>query len=461
MLQRAQTQSGTQVFSFFLHITEVIKYMVMVVGSVIILLSWNVWSIILVSSTALVSAILLLKVNKYQYEVLRQRTGKARERWYYQYILTNDITFKEIKLYGLHNYFENKFKNISERFIVQDKKIARKNLNIGMIRVILEQIGDGFILGKIFWDTFYGKILLGDTIAYIRSISNIKSNMNGLFMQTVSINKESLYINQLFEFLDKPAKGENIGKIKIKTIKSIEIKKLNYKYKNMNDYALKNINLNITNKDNYIIVGRNGSGKSTLVKILAGFYDDYEGTILINGINLKEIEKGCYREKIAILFQDYNKYELSVRENVCVGNLNEKDNGSKIVEALEYSNASPDLCENLDEQLGYWFNNGRQLSGGEWLRIGISRVFLRKAELYMLDEPNAALDSISEEQILSSLNKLIMHKMSIIITHRIGSIQRLFGKIIVFDHGKIIDQGDHNELLSRCKIYEELYKKSV
>lgn len=461
-LQRAQAQGGVQVFSYFSYITSIVKYVVMVLGSALILLAWNKWSIVLVSITAFINAILLLRINKYQYEILRKRTGESREKWYYQYILTNDIAYKEIKIYGLHKYFINKFKMLANKFLFQDKDIAKKNVNIGTVRVILEQIGDAIILGNIFRDTFFGKILIGDTIAYIRSVSNIKSNINGLFMQTVSIFKESLYISQLFEFLEMPTRGDNnLEKKKIDAIGLINIYDLSYKYKNTDHYVLKNINMTINNRDNLVIVGKNGSGKSTLVKILAGFYDDYEGEIFINGVNLREIDKETYRDKIGILFQDYNRYELNVRENVCVGNLDSLYDDDKIKTALNYASAPSKLCENLDKQLGFWFNNGYQLSGGEWLRIGISRVFLRSAELYILDEPNAALDPIGEESIMDSFRNLVSNKIGIIITHRIGNIERLPGEIIVMDEGEIIDKGNHNELLGRCAIYEEMYTKST
>lgn len=461
-LQRAKAQSGIQVFNYFSHITTIIRSAVMVIGSIFILLSWNIWSIAVVSVIASVNMILLLKLNKYQYEVLRKRTGEEREKWYYQYILTNDIAFKEIKTYGLHRFFKDKYIRIAEKFISQDKQISKTNAHIGELKTLLEQIGNTFILGKIFLDTFYGKILIGNTIAYIRCVSSIKTNINSLFMETVSIYKESLYMSQLFEFLDmQSSEHTSNSKEVITSIRDINILNLSYKYKNSAHYVLKNISMTIKGNEKLNIVGKNGSGKSTLVKVIAGFYDDYEGDIFINGVNFHDINKEFYRKKIGILFQDYNKYELNIRENVGVGNLDSLHEDEQIIQALKNASAPEKLSANLNNQIGCWFHDGFQLSGGEWLRIGISRIFLRDADLYILDEPNAALDPIGELSILQSIKKLLSHKMSITITHHINNIEKMPGNIIVMNEGTIIDSGSHRELLDQCPLYEELYRKSV
>ena len=163
------------------------------------------------------------------------------------------------------------------------------------------------------------------------------------------------------------------------------------------NYALYNLNLEI--KDNVILVGRNGSGKSTLIKILAGLYDDYEGKIFVNGINLKKIKKSSLQKNMSILFQDYNKYEMTVRDNIALGDLfNIKD--SDILEALKRTKSPFSNSDGLDQQLGVWFKDGQQISGGEWLKIGLCKVLIKKSDFYILDEPNAALDAVSEKEIL-------------------------------------------------------------
>lgn len=460
-IQRAQAENGGRMFNYFLSATSVIQYVTMLIGAGVILLSWNAWSILLVSVAAFVNTAFMLKINKYQFEVLRKRTGEEREKWYYQYILTNDIAFKEIKIYGLHDFFLSKYKKIAQAFLKQDQKIAKRTAGIGSIRVVLEQMADVVILGSIFWDAFRKVLKVGDTIAYIRSVANIKSNMNGLLMQSVGIYKDTLYINQLFEFLELPVQAKQENLHHIDRIWTIQICNLSYRYKNAEHKALKNVNLNLNLSEHITLVGKNGSGKSTLVKILAGFYDDYEGDIYVNGMNLRDIDLDSLRKKIGLLFQDYNKYEMSVRENVCVGNLELLKEDDRIREALQRSDAPEKLCGDLDQQLGYWFKSGCQLSGGEWLKVGISRVLLKDADFYMLDEPNAALDPIGEAKVMEGMKKIVEGKLSIFITHRIHHVEKLPGKIVVLDQGEIVDIGLHKDLLSRCSVYREMFEKSA
>lgn len=460
-LQRAKAQTGTQVFNYFSHITGIVKAVVLVLGAVYILLSWSVWPIIVVSTISVINMVLLFKLNRYQYEILRKRTAEEREKWYYQYVLTNDIAFKEIKTYGLHLFFENKFLKIAQKFLQQDKEIAKKNAHIGEIKTFLEQSTNIIVLGKIFWDTYCGKMLIGSTIAYIKAITNIKSNVNNLFMEIASIYKESLYMSQLFEFLEMETAEKNNGKQKIECIKEVKICHLNYKYKNSTSYVLKDINMEIHKGEKLVIVGKNGSGKSTLVKVVAGFYEDYEGDIFINGTNFHEIDKESYRKCLGILFQDYNKYELTVKENIGVGSLEKINEKEDIIDALKKANAPQGLIKNIDQQIGCWFKNGRQLSGGEWLRVAIGRSFFRDAELYILDEPNAALDPIGESNIVSSIQKVLASKSCIVITHHVNNIERITGEVIVMDGGRIIDKGMHKELIESCELYKEMYHKSI
>lgn len=461
MIQRAQTQGGMQVFTYFSHITKIIQYIIMAIGAGMILFTWNIWVIFIVLIIAVLNALVLARINEMQFDIIKKRTGETREKWYYQFVLTNDIAFKEIKTYGLHRFFLNKFENIAIKFFRQDKKIAGKIAFVGNVRVVIEQVIDFIILGKIFYDTYLKKIMLGDTAAFIKCIATIKGNVNGLSVELVNVYRETLFISQLFDYLDMDSSERNEGKTVIKKIDAIEIRNLCYKYPGTQDYALKDVSLKVNGRDKLVIVGRNGSGKTTLVKIIAGFYEDYEGEIFINGIELKQIDKNSLRKRIGLLFQDYTKYEMPARENVAAGSIEYLKKDDILKSALRNAKAPDRLIENLDMQLGGWFRNGSQLSGGEWLRVGISRVFLRNADVYILDEPNAALDSIGESEIFKSVKEVVKNKMSLIITHRIGSIKALGGSIVVMDHGSIIDTGCHDMLLEKCAVYREMYISSV
>lgn len=460
-IQRAQGQSNSEIFKYFLGFINIIQLFITLVTSSIILLLWKWWIVLLIVAISSVNSYYMSKYSKEQYQIIRARTEKERQKWYYQYLLINDLAFKEIKMYGLTKYFIKKFEDLGLQFMGQDKTIIKKIAKVQIIIGFVEQIIVAFIFCFIVISAFAKSILIGDLVTYIRCVSAIKSNLNNLLSGLVDIIKNSLYISQLFEFLDIEIKEESKDKVDLETIEKIEIINLSYKYLKSNNYVLKNINLTINKGDLIAIVGRNGSGKSTLIKILSGFYDDYEGDIYINDINIKNIKKQELRKNIGILFQDFTKFELSLRENVGLGNIEYINNNPKIKEALAVGNIYNKFGDNLDTQLGFWFENGVQLSGGEWIRVGISRASIRTGSMYILDEPNAALDSIAENQIFESLKELTKNKIGLIITHRISSIKVFSRKIIVLENGVISGIGCHEELLGRCEIYKALYDSSI
>ena len=360
-------------------------------------------------------------------------------------------------MYKLFDYFIKQFKIIYNKFFDQDRKNYKSmSISDGVITLI-----DDLCLGGIFvlsiLDAKYGRIMIGDAIAYITSISNIKSSIELFSGKFVEVVQQTLYISQIFEFIDMKvdSNNDNDKKITINKINSIKIENLSYKYENSNHYVLKNINLTLLDGDIVSLVGKNGSGKSTLVKIIAGFYDDYEGNIFVNDINLRLIDIESYQKVIGIFFQDYSKYELSLRENVAIGNLEDINSDKKIKKALSLTGM--DKVFSLETQLGYWFENGTQLSGGQWIKIALSRTFMRNSDFYILDEPNASLDGISEKEILENYKLLVGKKIGLIVTHRLSSARFLSNKIVLLDKGEIISIGNHDELLEKSTVYKGMY----
>lgn len=209
------------------------------------------------------------------------------------------------------------------------------------------------------------------------------------------------------------------------------------------------------------LVGPNGSGKSTFLKILAGLYNIEEGEILINGRSLKDLDIRSYRSKMSVLFQDFVKYELSLRENIGFGDIQNLNNDEKMVQMLHKLQTkflqTDNGSYNLDLQLGNWFEDGCQLSQGQWQKIALGRVYFRDASFYILDEPNAALDTVSEREVFEKFFELSKDKIGVFISHRLNAA-KMADKIIVMDKGKIVGIGKHDELLRNCMTYQKLYK---
>lgn len=278
-----------------------------------------------------------------------------------------------------------------------------------------------------------GNILIGDAISYIQGGNNIKTYTDELTSSISRIASSALYIDQLFDFFEFSLPNESRSKkISLQNpIKSIKLKKVSYSYSDKigQKNILKDISLDLDKNTSYVIVGRNGSGKTTLIKLILGLYEDYEGEIYVNDIPLSELDLLSYWSRCGILFQDYTKYELTLEENIVLSNQGQIGNDTKrILSLLNLDHL------HLNQQLGQWFDHGTQISGGEWLKVAITRVLNRNSSLIVLDEPNAALDNISEKKVITTLSSFLNHssKIMIMISHRLKHLNHLNQKNYFF-----------------------------
>ena len=307
---------------------------------------------------------------------------------------------------------------------------------------------------------FIGNILIGDVITYIKAISNSKSNITSILVGLSNMVSKSLFLGQLFEFFD--LKEEDISnKIKIDEIREIEIRNLYYKYNSSKEYVLKNVNLRINKNEKIAILGMNGSGKTTLIKLIMGFYRNYEGNILINGIEVRDIDKESLLKEISTLFQDFVKYEANFRENISYSNLkimSEDEKIKNIAKKFNFLDLIDSYDKKLDTQLGMWFDDGVNLSMGQWQKIALARAFAKNSSMYILDEPNASMDAITEKEISDLYENILENKIGIIIAHRFLNIVNIVDKIIVLQNGEIIESESHEELIKKGNIYKKLAK---
>ncbi|HDR7807016.1 MULTISPECIES: ABC transporter ATP-binding protein [Bacillus] len=466
-LQRSQQEANYRPFEIFQQILSIFTGCVTLFSSAAILINWN-WSIAL--SLGLIPILFFfayLHLGKKEFVIHYNRIPRYRKSWYLTYLLTRDSSFKEAKLYQLHGHFLNDYQNIINDFLNEDKSLAKKRTILSLFSQIISNVLIGGIIMYIAFAAFKGEINLGNLVAYISAVTLTYNNSQNIMFNIVNICKNNLYIEQLFSFLDYPVKevdnkviGNKVNnKILKKPIESIEFRNVSFKYPETDHYALKNVSFSLKKGETLALVGRNGSGKSTLVKLLTLLYTNFEGDILINGRNIKDIPPTKLYSEIGMVFQDFVQYEMSLRNNVGFGDIENLENDVKIKKSL-FNAGLPNLTEKLPQkletQLGKYFQEGNQLSGGQWQRVAISRAFMRDASLYILDEPSAALDPKAEADIFQRFYTLVANKIGIFISHRYTTL-RYASKIIVLEEGEIVEEGNHYELMENEGLYSELY----
>lgn len=466
MLQRAEENGIQAISTFITHIFSLIKQFVSIFIYISILFTFNIYIVIIISIIPILEFIITKNYVEKSYSIRISRTNEERKSWYYKYLLTKENFYKDIKINKLFSHFYDKYASLEKKFICQDYSILNKYKKNMLIVTILDDLVSGLIFIYIIYLGFIKIILLGNVLTYIRSLTEIKSLFRSILQSISELNKASLELSLLFTFLDyKPTYDyySITNKIEIDCIKKIEFRNVSYKYKNNSDYCLNNLSFIIDNQNTNILIGENGSGKSTLIKILLGFYMDYEGDIFINEINLKNISLTSYQNNISCLFQDFVKFEETYYNNIAFGDIRNYEDSEK-VELFSKNFLVNDIIyeknDTLYSQIGYWFNNGSQISGGQWQKIALARTFFKDSDLYILDEPNSALDPFTEKKLFEEYLKYTDNKLSLIVLHRFKKIISDNTNIIILSKGEILDYGKHDDLFNRCNYYKDLYDNS-
>lgn len=454
-LQHILSQVGFRPYNIFTTTLTLVTSITTILSSVYIMLMWRPLSVFLIIVPAFAFSIFYLSISKREFQTEERNAKKARSIWYYEFLLTKDQSFKEVKIFNLASHIIKRHNDLKKSVINENLYNTKVRLIISVVFDFVDQICMAVLMILIIFSVIAGEILIGNAVALLRIINMMFDSFNSIMNIIYSINQNSLYMSKLINFLNKPGNGNGKETYKLNDLNQIEINNLTFAYPDTDKIVLQNINIKINKNQRVALFGRNGSGKSTLIKLLLGYYLVEEDMIKMNGIPLNKVNIDSLHKLTGILFQDYCKYELSVKDNVGFGNIDEIDNEAQIRESLEEAGIDF-LPSDLNQQLGKWFSDGTQLSGGQWQRVALARCFFKKAQMYILDEPNAALDKMGEKKIMNTFFELTKNKIGVFISHKIAHVM-LADKIIYLDEGKIVAEGTHEELLKTCPSYKEIY----
>ncbi|MBI6117940.1 ABC transporter ATP-binding protein [Salegentibacter maritimus] len=420
------------------------------------------WLIILLVVSVVPTIINEIKFSGTSYSLARSWTQERRELDYLRYAGASDVTAKEVKLFGLSNYLADRFKNLSDTYYLMSKKLAKQRAGWGSL---FNVIGTGAYYGAyllIVFRTVAGIFSLGDLTFLSGSFNRLRSKLQGFFTRFTAITESALYLQDYFEFLDLKY-SEELEKEKLslpkKIKKGFEFKNVGFKYPKSEAWVVRNINFELKAGEKLAFVGENGAGKTTLIKLLLRFYEPTEGEILLDGIPVTQYNQTQYQQYFGVIFQDFVKFELTLRENIAMGEIEEIQNQERIDSAAEKSLANEvisDLPRGYDQQLGKRFKQGKDLSGGQWQKIAIARAYMKDAEVLILDEPTSALDARAETEAFDRFIKLTEGKTAVIISHRFSTV-RIADRIMVLKNGAVLEIGTHRELMENDKLYAELF----
>jgi len=400
------------------------------------------------------------KYGNIQWTIYSSQSKKVNYLWYLRYLFTEFVTLSEIKIYQLKNYFLKKTKKIQDEMIDQYKKpILKQTLISSLISLFLPLI-IFFALKDFSLGIINKKHSLGDFTFFLNTLYTFISQISSLLLNFGVLYENNLYVNDYFllqGLKNKVQEKKHPLRLKKDFPHKIQFINVSFKYPHADNWVLKNINLAIEKGEDIAIVGHNGAGKTTLIKLLFRFYDPTKGKILVDSKDLRSLDINDWYGHLAVLFQDFAKYNLSLKENIQFGDINNK-NLTNVKNSLAQARGSElfKIKNGLEQILGNWFEDGKEISIGQWQKVAIARALYRNAPILILDEPTSNIDPQAEYEIFSNLKTFYKNKNLIFISHRFSTV-RMANRIYVLDKGELIEKGTHRQLLKNNRLYAKFF----
>jgi len=448
------------------------------------LLVYSPWLLLLLTVAVLPSFVGETHFASLEYSLLYRWTPERRQLDYLRYIGASDRTAKEVQMFGLASWLTERFRVLSERFYEENKQLSVRKTIVAALLSVIGTLGYYGAYVIILLRAVHGAISLGDLTFLAVSFSRSRDLIQRLLLGAGGIYEQSLYLKDLFDFFQmKPSilSRPDSPQVPQPISQGFVFEDVGFRYPGSDEWAVRHVNFHLRPGERIAFVGENGAGKTTLTKLLARLYDPTEGRILLDSIDIRDYQLESLRRTISVIFQDFVRYDLRFDENIGVGGIEEVRpyldlpiNGGasldkltaeksvvpqSIVTAADKSLANSLLSvfsHGYRQMLGRRFDGGVDLSGGEWQKIALARAYIRDAQVLILDEPTAALDARAEYEVFLRFSQLVAGRMAVIISHRFSTV-RIADRIIVLQHGRVIEEGPHEKLLANKGLYAELF----
>lgn len=491
-LTRARREASSRPVSLVTQSFSLIQSLLTLLGYSALVSRFSVWAVVGLLLATVPATLAEMKYSKTAFRLRNWRSPESRKLMYFEYVLANDEHAKEVKLFGLGPLFLARYKSLAERFFHEDSRLALRRTVVTHLLALLATLAFYAAYLVMALSAALGQLSIGNLTLYVLAFRNGQQSFQAILNSIGNIYEHNLYMSNLFAYLDMtpdaelaehanghaPPSAATLGSstpgISTREVSpampafepepgelGIRLQNVGFQYPGKSDWVLRHVNLFIPRGQSVALVGENGAGKTTLVKLLTRLYQPSEGRIVLDGKDLAEWDPEILRARFAVVFQDFSQYQLELRENVGLGSIEHMQDAPRVDRALARGGAhevASTLTKGVDTQLGRWFQDGVELSGGQWQKVALARGFMREqADILVLDEPTAALDAQAEHAVFQRFAELASGRTTLIISHRFPTV-RMADRILVLQHGQVIEDGTHAQLVQQGKTYAHLYQ---